>query len=258
MPATAKKHFDEDIDRSKAILETAHGMASETPEHRLVREDLMRSALMFAVGAADAYFCDAYADLVARILRAKTTQDTISIPAAVKNITLPVSALFYKTGQRDNWKWRMAARGIVEKDNVLSLSKVQTLFNPFFRAGHKLFEVPVIERLVISHNAPRRVTGVTRTQYQHLAGAALDSARKEIRKKMNERFSKIFQRRHDCIHNCDRPKLTIQSISYTRTDKVVKDIGLIVDVIDQHIENEFNELLLHIGCTPVTKNTVGY
>lgn len=258
MPATAKKHFDEDIARARQILRSAHGITSTTSAQKLLKEDLLRSALMFSVGAADGYFCGAYADLIAKILRAKTLQSNISMPEAIRNLNLPVSAFFYPTGKRNNWKWRMAARGIVEKDNVLSLSKVQKLLNPFFRKGYKLFEPPVIDNLIISHNAPNRVTGLTRAQYRSKTGQALDSARKSIRKKMNARFKKVFQRRNDCIHNCDRPKISLQPISYTKTDKVLKDMNLIINVIDQHIEYEFNQLLLHIGCNALTKNAAGY
>lgn len=258
MPETAKRHFDEDMSRANAILSQAQGMPHSTSQEKLVREDLFRSSLMYGVGAVDAYFCDAYADLVARILRAKTLQGNISIPSGVQNIVLPVSALFSSQTQRDNWKWRMAARGIVEKDNVLSLSKIQKLFNPFFRTGNKLFDPVLIDSLIISHNAPNRVTGITRTEYRRRTGQSLDGARKSIRKKVNERYSKIFQRRHDCIHNCDRPKQSLQTISFTRIDKVIKDLSLLVTVIDQHIESEFNDFLTHVGCNAVTKNSAGY
>ncbi|WP_162299657.1 hypothetical protein [Marinospirillum perlucidum] len=258
MPGTAKKHFDEDLSRANALLSQAHGMPHTTPQEKLLREDLLRSSLMYGVGAVDAYFCDAYADLVARILRAKTLQGNVSIPRGVQNIVLPVSALFSSQTQRDNWKWRMAARGIVEKDNVLSLSKIQKLLNPFFRTGNKLFDPVVIDSLVVSHNAPNRVTGITRSEYRRRTDQPLDSARKSIRKKINERYSKIFQRRHDCIHNCDRPKQSIQTISYARAEKVIKDLNLLVSVIDQHIESEFNEFLTHVGCNAVTRNSAGY
>lgn len=258
MPSTAKKHFDQDIVRAKAILHKSHGMPSGRAKTKLLRDDLMRSAMMFSVGAADAYFCDAYTDLVARMLRAKTAQDDISISSAIKNIALPVSALFYKINQRNNWKWRMAARELMEKDNVLSLSKVQTLFNPFFRVGHKLFETSVLDSLVISHNAPNRVTGITRTQYRALTGQALDRARKSVRNRINKRYKGIFQRRNDCIHNCDRPKLKVQGISYTIADKLIKDVTLLVGVVDQHTESEFNELLAQIGCNAITRNSAGY
>ena len=184
MPATAKKHFDEDIARANAILGQAHGMPHSTPEEKLVKEDLFRCSLMYGVGAVDAYFCDAYADLIARTLRAKTLQGNIAIPNGIQNIVLPVSALFSNQTQRDNWKWRMAARGIVEKDNVLSLSKIQTLFNPFFRKGNKLFDLTVINSLIISHNAPNRVTGITRTEYRRKKGKSLDGAIRSIRKKL--------------------------------------------------------------------------
>lgn len=258
MPRTAKSHFDEDVSRARALIEQAHSMPDATPSQKLLKEDILRSGIMFGVGAVDAYFCDAYADVVAKILRAKTSQAQIELPPAIENITLPVSALFHSATDRENWKWRMAARGIVEKDNVLSLFKIQQLFNPFFRQGHKIFDPPMVDNLVVSRNAPSRVTGMTRTEYRQKSGPALNKARKSIKSKIKDRYSKIFQRRHDCIHNCDRPKLSMQTISYTRAEKVVSDLNLLVDIIDPHIESEFNELLNHIGCDAITRNQVGY
>lgn len=258
MPRTAKSHFDEDISRARALIEQAHLMPDDTLDQKSLREDILRSGIMFGVGAVDAYFCDAYADVVAKILRAKTAQDHIELPRAIQNITLPVSALFHSAADRENWKWRMAARGIVENDNVLSLFKIQQLFNPFFRQGHKLFDPPMIDNLIVSHNAPSRVTGMTRTEYRHKSGQSLHKARKSIKSKIKERYSKIFQRRHDCIHNCDRPKRSLQAISYTKSEKAVTDLNLLVNIIDAHIENEFNELINRLGCDAVTRNMVQY
>ena len=62
---TAKRHFEEDIARANDLI--AH--ASNQPVGGL-KDDLLRSGLMIAVGACDAYFCDAYADLITRTLRA--------------------------------------------------------------------------------------------------------------------------------------------------------------------------------------------
>lgn len=258
MPSTAKKHFDEDIGRARALVEQAHLLPDTHPPSKLLKEDVLRSGIMFGVGAVDAYFCDAYADIVAKILRAKTSQNDILLPPAIENTVLPVSAFFHPASDRENWKWRMAARGIVEKDNVLSLSKIQQLFNPFFRKGHKVFDPPMIDKLIVSHNAPSRVTGMTRTEYRQKGDRALHSARKSIKSKIKDRYTKIFQRRHDCIHNCDRPKLSMQSVSYTRAEKVVTDLNLLVSLIDPHIESEFNQLLDDIGCSAVTKNSVSY
>ena len=41
---------------------------------KLLRSDLLRSAWMFAVGALDAYFCDAYTDIIAATASSKSRQ----------------------------------------------------------------------------------------------------------------------------------------------------------------------------------------
>lgn len=95
MPSTARKHFDEDINRASAV----HTLACRQPCGRaataLLKDDLLRSAWMFGVGALDAYFCDAYADLVARTLQAKNRQHTLKLTPAISKIVLPVGAIFF-------------------------------------------------------------------------------------------------------------------------------------------------------------------
>jgi hypothetical protein len=65
MPGTALSHFNDDVRRARAIVAHADPLPQATEAERLLRSDLFRSAWMFAVGALDAYFCDAYTDVVA-------------------------------------------------------------------------------------------------------------------------------------------------------------------------------------------------
>jgi hypothetical protein len=65
VPKTALQHFQEDIGRARAIVGHAVDAPQGDAAARLLRSDLLRSAWMFAVGALDAYFCDAYTDLIA-------------------------------------------------------------------------------------------------------------------------------------------------------------------------------------------------
>jgi hypothetical protein len=71
MSTTAKAHFDMDIDRASGLVRVASNLPVTKDAERRVRDDVLRSAWMFAVGAMDAYFCDAYVSLLARILRGK-------------------------------------------------------------------------------------------------------------------------------------------------------------------------------------------
>ena len=65
MPTTALAHFGEDVARARAIVAHADPLPAATPAEQMLRSDLLRSAWMFSVGALDAYFCDAYTDMVA-------------------------------------------------------------------------------------------------------------------------------------------------------------------------------------------------
>src|ERR1051326_4384268 len=99
--ATAKNHFDDDIRRARALRTTAIALAqAETAAIPLpapnpaalppavatavggvgtggapavqaepVSKDVLRASWMMAVGALDAYFSDAYADVISRTLR---------------------------------------------------------------------------------------------------------------------------------------------------------------------------------------------
>jgi hypothetical protein len=84
---------------------------------------------MMAVGASDAYFCDAYGDLLARALRAKSIQPGVQIPDRLNNLKVPVITVL--SGTHEGWRWRMAARELIEKENVLALKKIRELFNHF-------------------------------------------------------------------------------------------------------------------------------
>ena len=54
MPLTPRKHFDEGLGRAKTILEHARQVSASSAEEDLLRDDLLRRAWMFTVGAMDA------------------------------------------------------------------------------------------------------------------------------------------------------------------------------------------------------------
>jgi hypothetical protein len=88
MLVTAKAHFDQDIVRSRALHTHSAGMAAG-----VLKDDVLRAAWMMAVGASDAYFSDAYADLISRALRAKELQPAIGIPDRLNNLLMPNPSL---------------------------------------------------------------------------------------------------------------------------------------------------------------------
>lgn len=246
---TAKQHFDEDIQRANAILAHALGL----PDSRL-KEDLFRAAWMTGVGASDAYFCDAYADLVTRTLRAKERQPNGDLQDRLNNLKVPVVAVLNSTS---GWRWRMAAREIIEKENVLSIKQIKDLLNIFCRDGHKLLTQETIENWILHDNVCQRHFGISKHQYNQKQGSAKSKAKKVALEHLGRRMQSIFQRRHDCIHNCDRPKYAIQSITEDKTRKALEDVDFIVCRCTDHLRNEYPLYLNSRGFTGSTRNFVG-
>jgi hypothetical protein len=126
VPATARRHFDEDIARARAILAHAQVLPNlaTTPEaERMLRSDILRSAWMFAVDALDASFCDAYTDIVAAAISSKSRQSSIVLPDFFGEIRFPIRAIL-EDDDNENWRWRMAAREMMERENVLGLGAI--------------------------------------------------------------------------------------------------------------------------------------
>ena len=253
MPKTAKKHFDEDLSRARSLI----GLATTLDIDSLVANDLLRSAWMFAVGSLDAYFCDAYADLIAVTLICKSRQPTIVLPDFFLEIKLPVWTII-EDYDRQNWKWRMAARELIERENVLSLGTIQTLFNKFFAVGNRFFG-DVLDLWMQDSDAEKRLFGCSSVEYLLKTPSDRQAAQKNAKLILSDRFGSIFQRRHDCIHNCDRPRLKPQPLKSPGTvNKVIDDIEFLVTKCDQHIDREFRSFLMSLNCSSSTINLTGY
>lgn len=257
MPATAIQHFREDIARARAIVAHADPLPRENDDEQRLRSDLLRSAWMFAVGALDAYFCDAYTDVVAATASSKSRQPTITLPEWVYDIKFPIRAVLEEYDNA-NWRWRMAARKMMERENVISLSSIQTLFNKFFRKGHRFFR-DLLDAWITRPDAKIRLFGVSRADYLAMTEADKHKARESAIEQFEERFRTIFQRRHDCIHNCDRPRMSPQPLDKGGTVlKVIQDVEYLVTRGDEHITAEFRQFLVGVGCSAVTIAQAGY
>ena len=169
MPDTALQHFREDIARTRAIVAHAETIPHHHTEGLLLRSDLFRSGWMFAVGALDAYFCDAYTDLIAATAASKSRQPAIALPEWVYDIKLPLRAVLEQYDNA-NWRWRMAARKMMERENVISLSAIQTLFNKFLRKGRKFYR-DLLDGWISRPDATLRLFGVKPTIYMAMADA---------------------------------------------------------------------------------------
>ena len=93
MPSTALQHFQSDIERARAIVIHADTLPRNTAAQQLLRSDLLRSGWMFAVGALDAYFSDAYTDLVAATIISKSRHAPMMLPGFFYEIRFPVRAI---------------------------------------------------------------------------------------------------------------------------------------------------------------------
>jgi hypothetical protein len=258
VPATALNHFQQDVARARAIVVHAEVLPRSDAAGGMLRSDLLRSAWMFAVGAMDAYFCDAYTDIVAATIISKSRYPAVVLPDFFYDIRFPVRAILEPYAMNDNWRWRMAARKMMERENVLSLAAVQTLFNKFFRRGHRFFRDRIAD-WIVHPDAKKRLFGITHTAFSALAADQRRQAIDDAQEQMEERYRDLFQRRHDCIHNCDRPRVSPQALPLGATVlKVIQDAEFLVRRSDEHINAEFREFLLATGCTTAVIAQAGY
>lgn len=257
MSVTALQHFDEDIARARSIVAHADPLPRTSAAENLLRSDLLRGGWMFAVGAMDAYFCDAYTDLVAATASSKSRQPEITLPDWVYDIKIPIRAVLEEYDYA-NWRWRMAARKMMERENVISLTAIQSLFNKFFRRGHKFFR-DLLDAWISRPDSRIRLFGVSRVAYLAMNDGERHRAREVAIDQFEDRFRAIFQRRHDCIHNCDRPRRSPQPLDKGSTVlKVIQDIDYLVRRCDEHIQSEFREFLIAAGCNATTIAQAGY
>jgi hypothetical protein len=246
---TPKHHFDEDLARARALLAHARTLPVE-----MLQGDILRSAWMMSVGALDAYFSDAYGDLLARTLRAKDIEPAVAIPDRLNNLKVPVIAVL--SGRHEGWRWRMAARELIEKENVLSLAKIRDLFNHFFRKTHRILHLQTVETLITHRDAKSRMFGITATAYRALPAGDKTKANTDAVAHMEEHFEELFQRRHDCIHNCDRPKIALQGITPENVQKAIDDVDFLVGRCHDGFMIEFPIYLTNLRFSAVTRNRV--
>lgn len=268
MPNRALRHFNEDVDRAAALVDLAESLQIGTLEQRLLRDDVLRSAHMFTVGAMDAYFSDAYADLLSGTImsirrqpsRPTCSQECKRALERIQATSLPVSMFMRDYPNRENWRWRMGARGRIERQNFLNLeSEVQKLINPFHRRKHGLFTADSLDSWLSISGERKSLFGVTQREYLAMSPQLKGKARADARERMLKRIGAIVQRRHDCIHNCDRPDNAPQNTgSPGSIRRVVDHVAFVVRQSDAHVNMEFPLFLKDAGFTGVTINALGY
>lgn len=245
---TAKDHFDTDLARARALMNNSAVVPA--CEH-----DILRSALMFAVGACDAYFADAYADLISRALRAKELQPAIAFPDRLNNLRMPVTAIL-RTTNIPGWRWRMAARELVEKENVLSFPQIKGLFNQFFPKKRGLLSRDRVLSWITDPQAKHRHFGLSAAQLAAVPAANLDATKDKALEHFETKLTTVFQRRHDCIHCCDRPKSAIQTINLSAVQKKIEDVEFLVNRCHAELSAQFGAYLTGLGFSGATRNQV--
>jgi hypothetical protein len=228
MPYTARKHFDEDIARAFAL----HGESAAATGRGDIAVDLARSAIVMAVGSLDAYLCDVFIDLLARTLKHARDQN-IAVPA-YGNVAMPVGSLLGGYETRANWGLRMSARTLMEKDNMLRVSRIKDAVNPGLATGHKLWDDVIAEYIALDR---KRLTGIRSWEYNSLSGDRKAKAQKTAGKRLLKRIGDIIQRRHDIVHNCDRPRSAPQRLTTPGAKSMVTDVQSFVMILDKHIDD---------------------
>ena len=184
---TPHAHFGQDIARARMLTDHADALAPSE-----LRNDIMRGAWMMSVGALDAYFCDAYADLVARTLQAKQIQRSVQIPDRLNNLRVPVVA-FIRASSNENWRWRVMARELIEDHTVLSIDNIKKLFNQFFGNASKLMGDASFDSWVLHRDHKQRLFGTSRANYRATHNNARSTARKAAKSVFEQRYARIFQ-----------------------------------------------------------------
>jgi hypothetical protein len=147
---------------------------------------------------------------------------------------------------------------MMERENVTSLSAIQTLFNKFCRKGHKFFR-DLLDAWISRPDSKVRLFGVSPVDYAAMSDAEKRGARELAIDQFEDRFRTIFQRRHDCIHNCDRPRMSPQPLDKSGIVlKVIQDVEFLVHRGDEHITSEFRQFLVGVGCSAATIAQAGY
>ncbi len=229
MPLTPRSHFDDDIARAWGM----HTLAVNTdPTDAPLAADVGRVAVGFGVGAMDAYLCDAFTDTLARCLKS-CRQNGHAPPTGYGKLELPIGPLLTDYAARHNWGLRMAARALMERDNLLQLARLKDLFNPALPTGNKLWNDLAQDYVDLDR---KRLTGIVKSDYAALTGQAKAHGPKKVSAAVLERMGEIVQRRHDVVHNCDRPKTAKQQLSLSKAKKMLTDIEDFVSILDDHLQ----------------------
>lgn len=253
MPATALRHFNDDIDRARRLLDLGQNVVRGGDA--TLEGDCYRSSWMYAVGAMDAYFSDAYSDVLARLLRAKRAEPAVTVPVLSK-VMLPMDMILASYAARENWKWRMAARGLMSDKNVLSVKDVKSYLNKMVH-GNKLFQDPLLVAWIAIPGWTGWYGAAGGPFNADVTAGIAPMNGNDVREAITRRFVDICQRRHDCIHNCDRPRTRPQAIRSSQAKRAIDDVEWLIHRVDDWLSTGFCAFVTHLGFNAVTRNSIG-
>jgi len=118
------------------------------------------------------------------------------------------------------------ARALVAHADLLPVtnSAEQLLRSDLLRSAW-MFAVGALDAWFTHSEAKKRLFGVPTVAYQAMTPQHKELARQAAQEQLENRFAELFQRRHDCIHNCDRPKVSPQALKVSGTVlKVIQDV----------------------------------
>jgi hypothetical protein len=234
MPTTAKNHFDEDIARAFALHARAKAL-QDAGDATQLPQDIRGAAVALAVGAMDAYFCDKYVDCLTTALQSYSEGTWAGpFPSAFRQQLLPAGeVLDASRPHRPKWGIRMAAKAVMEKDNMYSLSRLDDVFNGILPVGQKLW-LGIVPQLAGLNR--RRFTRHIAADLAVLHGQPLQDAQKQLIGSAKKRIGITVQFRHDWIHNCARPKGAIVNYTDGEAKAAMNEIKSLVDIFETHIE----------------------
>ncbi len=203
-------------------------VSDDTP----LADDIGRVSVAFGVGALDAYLCDAFVDTLARCLKS-CRHNGHGPPAGYERLELPIGPLMADYPVRSNWSLRMAARALMEKGNLLQLGRLKELFNPALPTGQKLW-LDLAPQFVALNR--KRLSGFRRDEYSALTGHDKSMGPKRVSTSVLKRVGEIVQRRHDIVHNCDRPRSAKQRLSLGQAKGMLIDVHDFIKIFDAHLD----------------------
>jgi len=122
----------------------------------------------------------------------------------------------------------------MEKDNMLRVERISML-NPALPEGSRFWKRDVADafRLTVP---PKRMAGFNRLEYRRMTNQERADALKYLGGNVKARMKALVQRRHEIVHNCDRPKSRPVPLKSSEVERALQDIQRFVRFVDDHLD----------------------